>query len=147
MNKRKFQRKKSKTALVMPAVPTTAREMNDKAAEFVRYAENGEARLEYLGHFIFLSTERGQAWLLDYRRSGALRLAEGGVKTNYLIRESTKEFSILWQEKFSFAGESFVVTGKNGTEAIDDCPVRDLQLVIGLLQKSADKKRDKATAL
>lgn len=141
MNKRKFKRKNSKTTLVIPAGPTMSREMNDKAVEFVQYAEQGEARLEYLGHFIFFSTTEGQAWLLDYRRNGALRIADNGEKTNYMIRESAEEFSIQWQEKFSFVGDLFVVTGKQGTEEIDGCPVRDLQLVIDLLRKSGEAKK------
>jgi len=125
----------------MPASPPVSREMNDKAAEFAQYAGQGEARLEYLGNFVFFSTEQGQAWLLDYRRNGALRIADGGEKTNYLIRESAKEFSIMWQEKFSFVGDTFVVTGKQGTEEIAGCPVRDLQLVIDLLRQNAAVKK------
>lgn len=133
MNKRKLQRSKKKKQVKQQQ--DNDRIVNTAAESTARAATQGEATLNCLGNFIFFSTESGEAWMLDYRKNCALRLAEKNEIAPYTILESKERFQVEWKERFRIEGDLFIASRQGKETAFHNYPIDALTRLIAMLKK------------
>jgi len=80
-----------------------------EADHIAECAENGDARMVLLGHFIFFSTETRDAWMLEPRDRFALCLMQDGEEQSFRIVETTSNFTVEWDGRYQIDGSAFVV--------------------------------------
>jgi cell division topological specificity factor MinE len=83
-----------------------------RLADEVRYilgrAAEHELRIVTIGQIILLSTETGDAWLLDPSDQLAARLAHDGNPEPFHIEENETSFTIDWKGRYCIEGAAFV---------------------------------------
>lgn len=133
MKRRKLQRTKKKQQVKQQ--PTNEKIVTAAAQSTAQAAIQGEATLNCLGNFIFFSTETGEAWMLDYRKDCALRLAEKNEMTSYTILESKDRFQIEWKERFRIEGALFIASRQGKETVFANYPIDALTRLISMLRK------------
>ena len=73
-----------------------------------RRAANQHRRIVTVGQLILLSTETGDAWLLDPADRLAARLARDGESEPIRIEETDTTFAIGWKGRYRIEGPAFV---------------------------------------
>lgn len=68
----------------------------------------GQRSLRIVGAFLFFSTVRGDAWLLELTEQDALRVAAGGKVLDVVVNESEDDLEVGWTHRFSIEGRQFV---------------------------------------
>jgi hypothetical protein len=85
---------------------------NFRLADEVRYilgrAAEHDLRIVTIGQIILLSTETGDAWLLDPSDQLAARLAHDGDPEPFHIEENETTFTIDWKGRYCIEGAAFV---------------------------------------
>ena len=132
MNRRKLQRNKKKKQAKQQ---DNDRIVNTAAESTAQAAIQGEATLNCLGSFIFFSTESGEAWMLDHRKSCALRLAENNEIATYTILETKERFQIEWKERFRIEGDLFIASRQGKETAFHNYPIDALTRLIAMLKE------------
>jgi hypothetical protein len=83
-----------------------------RLADEVRYiqgrAAEHDGRIVALGQLVLLSTETGDAWLLDPANQLAARLAREGEIEPIDIEETDTRFAIGWKGRYRIDGPAFV---------------------------------------
>jgi hypothetical protein len=83
-----------------------------RLADEVRYIQQRAAgydgRIVTIGQLILLSTETGDAWLLDPSDGLAARLASEGESEPIHIEETDTTFAIGWKGRYHIDGPAFV---------------------------------------
>lgn len=67
-------------------------------------------KVSVMGVFILLSTESGDAWLLEVTDMDAIRLAKKGKLCEFELEENPETIMINWSHKFNFDNDKFVTT-------------------------------------
>jgi len=85
---------------------------NFRLADEVRYilgrAAEHDLRIVTIGQIILLSTETGDAWLLDPSDQLAAPLAHDGDPEPFRIEEHETTFTIDWKGRYCIEGAAFV---------------------------------------
>ena len=81
------------------------RYIQDKAAEH-------DLRMVIIGQLILLSTETGDAWLLDVTDKLAVRLARDGDPEPIHLEETDTTFAIGWKGNYRIDGPTFVYSDR-----------------------------------
>ena len=85
---------------------------NFRLADEVRYilgrAAEHDSSIVTIGQIIMLSTETGDAWLLDPSDQLAARLAHDGDPEPFHIEENETTFTIDWKGRYWIEGAAFV---------------------------------------
>ena len=92
----------------------------------VERAARCDPRFVTLGQLLFLSTDTGDAWMLDPEDHLALCLAKAGSRVAVQIVETVTRYAIEWTASYRFEGDAFVVTDESGQRVILGYPVREL---------------------
>lgn len=94
--------------------------------------------LTVIGVFIFLSTSKGDAWLLELTDMDAVRVASNGEKIDVDIEESTETIEINWSHRFSIDKNMFTVTAyaDNTIESFDNYPVSIIKDALRNIRKN-----------
>lgn len=137
MKRRKLQRNQKKQQIKQQ--PKNDRIVNAAAESTALAAIQGEATLNCLGNFIFFSTQTGEAWMLDYRKSCALRLAENGEKSSYTILESRERFQVEWKERFRIEEDLFIASRQGRETVFAHYPIDALTRLIRMLKEKERK--------
>jgi hypothetical protein len=92
-----------------------------------RAAEHA-GRIVSIGPLVFFSTDTGDAWILEPADQLAARLAVGGDPLPVDIEETDTDFTIGWQGRYRFDGDTFVYEDKQSRRlnAIRGYPVKQL---------------------
>src|ERR1700730_17626258 len=82
------------------------RYIQDKAAEH-------DLRIVTIGQLILLSTETGDAWLLDVTDKLAARLARDGDPEPIHLKETDTSFVIGWKGHYHIEGPAFIYSDRD----------------------------------
>ncbi|MFQ5751423.1 MAG: YecA family protein [bacterium] len=81
-----------------------------KEAEYIiNRALHGDARIVKLDSLLFFSTETGDTWLLDTDDNLALYIMKDFDVQQYIINETSKNYSIEWKARYQIKGNAFIV--------------------------------------
>lgn len=80
----------------------------------INRALNSDSCLVKLDSLLFFSTETGDAWLLDTDDNLALCLMKDFDVQQYIINETSKNYSIEWEASYQINGNAFIVCKKSG---------------------------------
>lgn len=119
--------------------PTTARQSRESLhlANEVRSIQHRAAehdgRIVSIGPLVVFSTDTGDAWMLEPADQLAVRLAVGGDPLPVHIEETDTRYSIGWQGRYQFDGDTFIYQDNQSgrINAIRGYPVKQLRRVIG----------------
>ena len=126
MNKRKFQRKLQTASSGSAKKSLEDTFITNKAKLTALHAVEGVQSLSSIGNFIFLSTQSGDAWMLDHRESRALRLAEKKKVLPINIIESKETFRVKWTERFLIEDDTFITAKNEKMTRFSNYPIREL---------------------
>jgi hypothetical protein len=97
----------------------------------VRCASRQEARVVVIGPLLFFSTETRDAWVLDPEDGLARCLCKDGRPLSSGITETDASFSIAWEARYRFDGDSMIFANNSGGRRIVlGYPVREIQEAI-----------------
>ena len=92
-----------------------------RLADEVRYiqrrAADHHSRVVTIGQLILLSTDTGDAWLLDPADRLAARLARDGASEPIHIEETDTTFAIGWKGRYRIEGPAFVYSDNESGRA------------------------------
>ena len=80
----------------------------DEVRYILRRAAEHDGRVVTIGQLVLLSTETGDAWLLDPSDQLAARLARDGDPEPFHIEENETTFTIDWKGSYHIEGAAFV---------------------------------------
>ena len=105
-----------KTTPAENLVPTTTQQsfVLDGVASLQQDASNMKKSFRQAGAFVFFSTDKGDAWLLELTEQDALYVARKGEKLIVEIDESDDDLSISWSHSFEMKGGKLTTTSYLG---------------------------------
>jgi hypothetical protein len=128
---------------------TTSRRLLPEIDGIVLAAQDGVSKIVMTGpealasrQFVLMSTEDGDAWLLDPEEDRALCLAWHGLRQEVVVRDLPTRLEIEWDGRFSLSGPFFSVETDHteiGSRFIAGYPVERLRECLEI-SRSADKR-------
>jgi hypothetical protein len=111
-------------------------------AKLQETAAKKEKAVRSLGVFIFLSTEEGDAWLLEITEMDGVQVADKGEKIDIDVEENPETIEINWTHRFAIRKKKFVTTAyADGAEIIrDEYPAHSIFAVIKRVRKKFPKE-------
>lgn len=127
---------------------TVSRRLLPEIDGIVQAAQDGVPKIVMTGpealasrQFVLMSTDDGDAWLLDPEEDRALCLAWHGVRQEVIVRDLPTRLEIEWDGRFSLSGPFFSVETDHaeiGSRFIAGYPVDRLRECLEV-SRSADK--------
>lgn len=105
-------------------------------------AAKKEKIVKGLGVFIFLSTEEGDAWLLEITDMDAVQVAYQGEKISIDLDENPETIEINWTHHFAIKKKKFVTTAYADNKEItwDSYPAHSIFSAIKRIHKKFPKE-------
>lgn len=117
--------------------------LREEIGKVQQAAEEGREMLRTIGVFIFFSTAKGDAWLLEVSEMDAVKLAAGKEKFEVDLEENPETIEVEWSHVFEIKDNKFTVTSyKNKeVESYENYPVDKIKKAIREIKRafSADQ--------
>ena len=100
-------------------------------------ASEKKQKIRELGVFIFLSTETGDAWLLEITESDAVQLARAGGPLDTPVDENPETIEVNWSHTYDFSNKEFELTAYSDKSkmVMEKYPVKEVSASIKRILK------------
>lgn len=102
-----------------------------------RLAAEKKSGVREIGVFIFYSTGKGDAWLLEITESDCVQVAKDGVPLEMPIDENPETIEIDWSHTFTITKKKFIITSYKSNQSTEllDAPCKEISAAIKRIKK------------
>ncbi len=111
--------------------------VTDEIKKIQESAAKKEATIKVIGVFIFFSTDKGDAWLLEMTEMDAVIAAKSGKVIDVDISESDETIEVNWTHRFTVKNKEFKTTAysDNAIETYTDYPTSTISASLKKIRK------------